>query len=624
LEVCRQYRRAVGYFSSTALVTWAAGLSHIAESEQAVVKLIISPNLSPTDISTLRQTVEPESRRQYELMLLDNILEDIAVLASNDSAHGARARVFAWLLVHGKLELKFAFPEHVLDPGIFHEKIGVFDFDGGLQVAFTGSANETISGHESNWESIDVYRSWVAGDVDRVETKAEQFDEAWSGLAPGLLLLEPSPNVLAKVRRMAPEKLPKPPPQVEEAPPPDDLWRHQDDAIAAFLARKSGILEMATGTGKTRTALRILQDLFSRSVVDSAIIATDGTDLLEQWSGEVRQWCLKAFPSFATLQHFGPHHDLGEFAISPGQTILVVSRLALGKALRRLTAAQKARMIIVHDEVHGLGAPALQQELAGQHASFPYRLGLSATPERAYDALGNAFIANEIGETIFDFPLEKAIAKGVLCEFDYEPLEYHLTDEDSARIQQVYAKQAARKAEGRPMSEEEIWIELSRVYKTAEMKPHVFAQRLGKDASILQRCIIFVETREYGERIMERIHPHTYSYRTYYAEDEQAHLMDFAEGRIDCLVTCHRISQGIDIQSLKHSVLFASARSKLETIQRIGRCLRRDPDDPDKRALVIDFVRPQDNDGKAPNADQDRCAWLTKLATVRKGDDVGT
>ena len=67
--------------------------------------------------------------------------------------------------------------------------------------------------------------------------------------------------------------------------------------------------------------------------------------------------------------------------------------------------------------------------------------------------------------------------------------------------------------------------------------------------------------------------------------------MSFAKGEIDCLIACHRISQGINIRSLRTVVLFASARSKLETIQRIGRCLRVDPKAPDKRALVIDFVR---------------------------------
>jgi superfamily II DNA or RNA helicase len=174
------------------------------------------------------------------------------------------------------------------------------------------------------------------------------------------------------------------------------------------------------------------------------------------------------------------------------------------------------------------------------------------------------------------------------------------------------------------MSKEEVWTELSKVYKTAEMKPAVFEELLAKDASLLKRCIIFVETKEYGERILELVHRHTHLYRTYYAEDDRAHLVDFANGEIDCLITCHRISQGIDIRSLSTVVLFASARAQLETIQRIGRCLRFDPDRPDKRALVVDFVRPASPDDTHENADQQRFVWLSALSTVRKGDSHGS
>jgi hypothetical protein len=51
----------------------------------------------------------------------------------------------------------------------------------------------------------------------------------------------------------------------------------------------------------------------------------------------------------------------------------------------------------------------------------------------------------------------------------------------------------------------------------------------------------------------------------------------------------------------------------------MGRCLRSNPDDPDKFANVVDFIR-QGDEGDDPNADEDRCAWLTELSTVR-GED---
>jgi superfamily II DNA or RNA helicase len=623
LSACTLYRRAAGYFSSSALITWAAALPRLAHSSGVSIRVIASPQLSAGDIEALRKVATPEQRRQYEASVIDRIVEDILRFTEIPGDRDLRARIFAWLIARGRMTIRFAFASHVVDSGIFHEKIGVFDFSSGDKVAFTGSANETLSGHERNYESIDVYRSWIAEENERVETKIEQFEEAWNNKAVGLSVHEISEPMLTRLREVAPEAPNFPP--IDEPPIPlepndadRDRWRHQDDALEAFLVARAGILEMATGTGKTRTSLKILSELIKRNEINGAIIATDGTDLLSQWAEEIDQWLISSKFNFVTYRHFGPYHEVGNFALDPTNAILIVSRAQLGTVFSRLPASARGRMIIVHDEVHGLGTPSMRATVGGQHQSFAFRLGLSATPERAYDTDGNHFIESEIGPTVFRFPLEAAIQRGVLCEFDYEPLEYELTDNDRARLKQVYTRQAARAHAGNPMSQEEFWIELARVYKTAEMKPLIFSRYLQRDASVLENCIVFVETMEYGSQLLEIIHRFTHLYRTYYADDEHSHLVEFSRGAIDCLVTCHKISQGIDIRLLKTVVLFSAARAKLETIQRIGRCLRIDPSNPGKRARVIDFVRPDRDDEGFPNADQERCDWLRELSRCRR------
>ena len=70
----------------------------------------------------------------------------------------------------------------------------------------------------------------------------------------------------------------------------ESRWRHQDEAESIFLKKKVGILEMATGTGKTNTTLKILDSLFGTQQISSAIIATEGTDLLDQWSSTLVKW----------------------------------------------------------------------------------------------------------------------------------------------------------------------------------------------------------------------------------------------------------------------------------------------------------------------------------------------
>lgn len=620
MREAKRYRRAVGYFSTSSLLTWTDALLRLAREGELSVELIASPEMSPADAATLRSLHDPGRIAAYQATIVDRVIEEIIALLDAPDDRALRANVFAWLIANDRLQIKFAFPEHVDDPGIYHEKIGIFDFANGARAAFTGSANETVSGHRRNYESIDVYRSWADGEDDRVAVKVEQFDEAWLNKAAGLAVLPPTRSVIARLRERAPRIRPEPKAKPVEAP--DPRWAHQDEAVAAFLDAGAGILEMATGTGKTRTALKILTRLIDTAAIDAAIVTMEGTDLLDQWSGELASWNDEG-PRWLLYRHYERHHEAGEFALDPDRALLVISRGQLRPLLARLPDKVKQRMAIIHDEVHGLGTPSLVEALKGQHHAFAYRLGLSATPERAYDQSGNDFVADELGPVLYQFPLEKAIERGVLAEFDYLPLPYDLTQGDRDRLQAVYAKKAARQRQGLPMSNEELWTEIAKVYKTAEMKPQVFADYLQQNADVLKRCILFVETTAYGEPILEMLHKYTHLYRTYYADDDRDHLIEFADGEIDCLVTCHRISQGIDIRSLNTVVLFASARARLETIQRIGRCLRTDPLRPDKRALVIDFVRPPSPADPVPNADQDRCQWLTTLSQVRRGTNYG-
>jgi Type III restriction enzyme, res subunit len=128
--------------------------------------------------------------------------------------------------------------------------------------------------------------------------------------------------MLTQLRAIAPEapNFPLLDPLPAEEPPGEAnrrRWRHQEEALEVFLAQRAGILEMATGTGKTRTSLKILSELIRRKDISGAIIATDGTDLLSQWAEEIDQWLVSSGLKFVTYRHFGPHHELGNFALDP-------------------------------------------------------------------------------------------------------------------------------------------------------------------------------------------------------------------------------------------------------------------------------------------------------------------
>lgn len=612
------YRRSAGFFSSSALLSWIGALPRIVLEKSLIIELIASPILSSQDIKTLRSLSERKERQNFRQLLVEDVLTDIENYMTSPDDMGLQSRIFAWLLANDRLKIKFAFPTHTKNPGMFHEKIGIFQFNESHALAFTGSANESMGGHTKNYESIDVFRDWISSERHRVDIKKEQFLETWNNSATGLSVLEPTREILDRIISKSTSKIPK----LVGSFSSTSKWRHQEEAIQLMLNRKAGVLEMATGTGKTRTTLKLLQQLVKENKINSVIIATDGTDLLDQWYHELLEVEIGSISPWLIYRQYAKNHEAGDYVTDTESSILLISHGQLKKISPRLTDSDKKKIAIIHDEVHGLGAPSLVASLEGFHKGFVWKVGLSATPERIYDEVGTKFIENAIGPRVFQFPLERAIERGILCEFDYVPLSYELTQIDRDRIKKIYSKKAARAKAGRPMSKEEVWTEISRVYKTAVKKIEVFASFLEENSHFLKRSIIFVETKEFGEEVLKLIHPKTHLYRTYYAEDERSHLVDFANNKIDCLITCHRISQGIDIQSLNNIILFSAARAQLETIQRIGRCLRSDPTKPEKVATVIDFVREQDENVQTINSDQERMNWLSDLSKTRKLDNV--
>jgi superfamily II DNA or RNA helicase/HKD family nuclease len=605
LQEASRYDRAVGYFSSSALECFAEPLNKFVQFGGSM-RLITSVELQEADLEVIRHGTAPEKVCEAR------VSEVIEREFSGRTVTTGLQRLAA-LLEIGRLEIKIATtPTGV---GIYHEKVGLFVEAGGSDyVAFSGSTNESRNALLHNYECIDVFPSWDS--PTRAARKKEHFEALWAGRAPGVLtfeLPEAAKRQLIRAVRSAPAS-DRGGREFESSP----LWPHQDAAVDEFLARRRGILEMATGTGKTRTALAILSRLSQSSAVSTAIVAADGNDLLDQWAGDLADILAQGYPRFRLLRHYGPHHDRDEYLLDPDSSVLLCSRQALHGVLQRIDAATRSNALIVHDEVHRFGSASHVRELDGLADDVSWRLGLSATPEREYDQDGNDFITRNVGPVIFRYPLERAIADGILCGFDYSPLTWDPSDADRRAVQALMKRRAARTGTGEPMSEEEFRREVARVYKVSVEKVPVFADFVERTPESLDRCIVFVAEKQYGDYVMEHIHAVTPRFHTYFDVDDTAVLTEFATGVIDCLITCHRVSEGIDIRSVKTVVLLSADRARLETIQRIGRCLRTDPADPEKRALVVDFIRERNNPDDDPTADEDRRLWLEELSKIRR------
>jgi superfamily II DNA or RNA helicase len=604
LNESQAYWRAVGYFSSSALEAFGTPLGEFIKNG-GYIRLVTSVELSKSDLQAIK---EGAVKQEICAQRLEQIIED----EFTDGVGDGVTRL-SRLLEMGRLEIQIAVPK--TGTGIYHEKIGLF-FDGEDFVTFTGSSNESRNAYENNRECIDVYSSW--DNPSRAKRKLAHFEALWNRTDRGVEVYSFPDAAKRKLLRICEEYVSV----HRQCNKGNNKWRHQDEALQIFIKEERGILNMATGTGKTRTALKILATLFESSKIDTAIITTDGNDLLNQWYGELLTTRKQFSRTIHLYRDYDPYMEVQDFALVPKDAILLASRRGghirdpLVSALRQINSVQAQRMLLVHDEVHRLGSPSNCERLAGLSDHIRYRLGLSATPEREYDADGNEFIEKHIGPELMRFEIGDAIRRSILAPFNYFPLSYELTDEDRGRLRDVYRKQAARNTAGNPMTDTEVYIEIARVYKTSEAKLPVFAEFIKDHQALLRRCIVFTETMEYGHEVLDIIHKYRSDFHTYFTGEEANTLKRFARGDLECLITCHRLSEGIDIRSLNTVILFSSEKARLETIQRIGRCLRTNPDNPNKMANIVDFIR-QGSDNEDPNADEERRDWLMELASVR-------
>lgn len=604
LKWAERFDRGVGYFTTGWLTYNVAGLSDFA-SRGGKMRLITSPILSTEDTDAI---IGAENQDGSAFLRLEAaLLENVEILKQEMEAD--IINTFSWMLYDGIIDMRFAIPCEKLEEGDFHDKFGIF-YKGNDALSFSGSINDSKHGFQ-NYESIKVFKTW-AGTQEYVDADTARFEKIWNRKDRNLKMFTIPQAVKNKIFEL------RSPDRPYSLPAGSSKWVHQDIAVKTFLEKEHGILAMATGTGKTVTAMKIINKLFDSGEIRRVVITMYGNDLLDQWAIQIRE----NYKNKQINYHYASQKMMKDFVMHPDDSILILSRDArnLSKLLDlfdRLPGDYRNDTLFVFDEVHGAGSNTFVENLSGRLSPYRYRLGLSATPEREYDEAGNDFLLNEIGEVIFEFTLQDAIQKGILCEFNYIPLPYVLSDEEKLKKRKIIAAFNTKKESGEPVDEKDMFTQLALVNKTAVNKLEEFESLISQRPELLQKCIIFVQTMEYGAKLQEILVRYSDKYHTYYADDEKINLENFAAGKIDCLLTCKKVSEGIDISSVTNIILFSSDRSRLVTTQRIGRALRLDKNNPEKKATVVDFVI-EDSEENDNNADADRAEWLTELSQTRR------
>ena len=435
------YKRAVGFFSTSALVTLSVGLFDMAQ-RGGRVKVICSPKLSDEDIKAIEFGYEIREK-VLERALVINLTSPI------NEFQEERLNLVATMVASGMMEFKVAFVENFTGKNMYHEKYAVFIDEEGNRICHTGGVNESENAYNENFDSMFMFCSWKDdSQQEGARLIEEDFDRLWENNTEKLSVI-PFPKIaidkLLQYKRdvvdwKTDEKeflvsdILKTEPKFH-IPANVRLREYQEKAIAKWFEQNcSGIFSMCTGAGKTYTALACMVELAEKLEEKLAVfIVCPYIHLVGQWEEDVVEWGIT--PIIAHSK--SPQKDwesrirraVRRFVTDGTPFICITTNDTfqgdkLHPFVERIPDGSNTLLII--DEAHNFGAERLSLSLPDH---FKYRIALSATIRRHMDKSGTARLFDYFGDECITYGLEQAIDEGALVHYEYYPIPVYL-DED--------------------------------------------------------------------------------------------------------------------------------------------------------------------------------------------------
>lgn len=393
-------------------------------------------------------------------------------------------------------------------------------------------------------------------------------------------------------------------------PPFIQLRQYQQQAVASWFANNGrGTLKMATGAGKTITALAIACELYQKIGLQVLLVVCPYRHLVSQWARECEKFNLQPILAFENVHTWQSQLATALYNLRSGNQFLTVitTNSTLMGGLQSQLKYFPAKTLIVGDEVHNLGAPRLEQSLP---RTVGLRLGLSATPERYFDRQGTQFLLNYFGSVLQpEFTLADAIAQGALVHYLYYPILVELTEAEAyayARLTTRIGWALAAEENGAAADNDvlnSLLMQRARLIGAAANKLQALRQLMAKrlhthhtlfycgDGSVegalsaesnrQLTAVVKMLGAELGYRV------NTYTAETPLTQREELRRQ-FEQGELQGLVAIRCLDEGIDIPAIETAVILASSSNPRQFVQRRGRILR--PYPGKERATLFDMI----------------------------------
>ena len=636
LENSVLYQRAVGFFSSSALLALSGGICGLIKNG-GKIQLIASPRLSNEDIEAINDGLKKRDEVVKEVLLKE-------IREPQGKFEQVRFNLLSNLIAAGLLEIKIALLESNNEIGMFHEKVGLmYDSEDNI-IAFSGSMNESANAFFTNHEAIDVFTSWTS-DKGRVLSKQAAFNAMWNDKEPGISVRnfpEIDKQIIKRYRRT--EKIDtslddqfksdiddrikeEPKEKLNEEkimvriPANVQMRQYQLEAIDEWSKRNyCGIFDMATGTGKTYTALAAIINLYNALNQNLAvIIICPYQHLVEQWKVDIIAFGMKPIVCYSASAQRNWKERLDtavtsfNFNFKKHFCMVTTNATFSTDYVQRLMQKLKGNILLVVDEAHNFGADHLSKTLL---PNIPYRLALSATIDRHGDPEGTQKLYNYFGGKCIEYTLKDAINNGMLTPYYYYPIVVSLNEDElneylelTTKINKGLSKDKFGKCKLNEYAKM-LLIKRARIVAGASekiLKLREVMQDYHNDNQILVYCgattMHDIDYREdkppidearqidivsdmLGNELNMRVTKFT-SEET--ASEREQIKENFAEGKhLQALVAIRCLDEGVNIPSICTAFILASSTNPKEYVQRRGRVLRKFPGK--QYATIFDFI----------------------------------
>ena len=397
-------------------------------------------------------------------------------------------------------------------------------------------------------------------------------------------------------------------------------FEHQGTAVNAWCSSNHrGVLEMATGSGKTITAMICAYKAYEKNKPLLIVVAAPYIPLINQWCAEIDQFNLKTTNLTEVGNAAGRLRVINQVkrrlrtGISDVEAVVVTHNTLCSEEFYSAISSFDCLRLLVADEAHNLGRIGF---IGNTPEYYEFRLALSATPVRQYDEEGTEAILNFFGPVVYRFTLNEAIGK-CLVEYDYHvhPCHFSPTEMDQwYDLTEMIRNSAWRIENGKPDDYlAKLFRDRRELLETIESKIAVLASLLdGFTLKDLRYTLIYGSDKgpeqldQINSLLRERgvlFHQLT-SDETANREKTKNIIQSFQQGEIQILTAKRVLDEGVNIPQICQAFILASTTVERQWIQRRGRLLRTCDAVAKSHSIIHDFIAlpPDIKTGMDPDA----------------------